>query len=176
MSLYRILERKPSLAKSVFVAPNAQIIGDVVADENASFWFGVVARADNARIHVGEGSNIQDNSVLHVDDDVPLEIGKNVTVGHRVILHGCTIEDDCLIGMGSIVMNGAEIGRGSVVAAGAVVLENAKFPPFSLIVGSPGKVVKTYKDGILENIKISANHYREKAAVFMDSTQFQLIS
>lgn len=175
MPVYRVGEKKPKLAKTVFVAPSAQIMGDVVAGDKVSFWFGTVVRGDNAKIQIGEGSNIQENSVLHVDDGVPLTIGKGVTVGHQVILHGCTIEDDCLIGMGAIVMNEAVIGRGSIVAAGAVVLEKTKIPPFSLVVGSPGKVVKTYTEAVLSDIAFSANHYKGKAALFRDPSFFEIV-
>lgn len=175
MPVYHVGKKFPKLAETVFVAPNAQIMGDVVADDRASFWFGVVVRGDNERIHIGAGSNIQENSVLHVDEGFPISIGKNVTVGHRVVLHGCTIEDDSLIGMGAIVMNGAKIGRGSIIAAGAVLLEKAEIPPFSLVVGSPGKVVKTYTEAVLSDMKKSADHYMEKAAQFRNSSFFDLL-
>ena len=119
------------------------VIGKVRLLNSASVWFGAVLRGDNEWIEIGEGSNVQDNSTCHTDRGFPLTIGKNCTVGHNVILHGCTLEDGALVGMGSIVMNGARIGRGSIVGAGSVITEGKEFPEYSLIIGSPARVVRT---------------------------------
>ncbi len=132
----------PFINEKTFIAEGAQLVGNVIMEEYSSVWHNVVARADINTIKIGKYTNIQDNAVLHVDDNNPTSIGDFVTVGHSAILHGCEVEDHCLIGMGSIVLNGAVIGRGSIIAAGAVVKENDVIPPFSLVVGIPGKVVK----------------------------------
>ena len=128
---------------SYWIAPSAVLIGNVRLKKNASVWFGAVLRGDNEWIEIGEGSNVQDNSTCHTDMGFPLTIGKNCTVGHNVILHGCTLEDGALVGMGSIVMNGARIQRGSIVGAGAVITEGKEFPEHSLIIGAPARVIRT---------------------------------
>lgn len=143
MPVYAYKDHKPCIDASVFIAPNAQIIGNVQMDENTSAWFGAVIRGDADAIKIGKNTNIQDLSVCHVDKDVPLTIGQNVTVGHRCIVHGCTIEDDCLIGMGAVVLNHAHIGKGSIIAAGTVILENTIIPPYSLVAGTPGKIKRS---------------------------------
>lgn len=132
--------KRPAVSENVFIAPNASVIGETTLGEGVSVWFGAVLRGDIAPVRVGKGSNIQDNSVLHVGDTDPCIIGENVVVGHNVILHGCTVEDDCLIGMGAIVLNKAVIGHGSVVGAGALVTQGMVIPPYSLVLGSPAKV------------------------------------
>lgn len=132
----------PIINEKTYIAEGAQIIGKVTMEEYSSVWHNVVARGDINAIKIGKYSNIQDNAVLHVDDDNPTIIGDFVVVGHGAILHGCEVKDHCLIGMGSIVLNGAVIGRGSIIAAGALVKENDVIPPFSMVVGLPGKVVK----------------------------------
>lgn len=174
MTLYAFKNIRPEIHDSVFVAPTAQIMGDVRIARDASVWFQTVIRGDSATITIGERTNIQDLSMCHVDEGVPLTVGSGVTVGHQCCLHGCTIEDDCLIGMGATVMNHAVIGEGSVVAAGAVVLENTIVPPYSLVVGSPGKVKKTYenKEEILQVLKASSDLYAQKAKTFADKSQF----
>ena len=144
MTLYVFKNKAPQVHDSAFIAPTAQVIGDVHIRENASIWFHTVIRSDFDKIHIGCRTNIQDLCMCHVDQNVPLSIGNGVTIGHQCIVHGCTIEDNCLIGMGSIVMNKAHIGRNSIVAAGSVVLEGTCIPPFSLAAGAPAKVKKTY--------------------------------
>lgn len=134
------LEHTPSIGRDVFIAANAAVIGQTILGDRVSVWFGAVLRGDIAAVKVEEGSNIQDNSVLHVGDDNPCIVGRNVVVGHMATIHGCTVEDDCLIGMGAIVLDGAVIGRGSVVGAGALVTLGTVIPPYSLVVGSPGVV------------------------------------
>lgn len=133
-------EHAPSIAENVFIAPNASVIGQVTLGAGASIWFGSVLRGDIAPVAVGEGSNIQDNCVLHVGDNEPCLVGRNVIVGHGVVLHGCTIEDDCLIGMSAIVLNDVVVGKGSVVGAGALITQGMVIPPNSLVLGSPAKV------------------------------------
>lgn len=132
----------PTIGKNVFIAPHAAVIGQVTLGDRVSVWFGTVLRGDIAAITIGEGSNIQDNSILHVGSHDPCVVGKNVTVGHGVILHGCTVEDDCVIGMGAIVLNRAIVGRGSVVGAGALVTQDTVIPPHFLALGSPAKVTR----------------------------------
>ena len=145
MAIYELDGQGPDLPAdgNYFIADTATVIGKVRLLNSASVWFGAVLRGDNEWIEVGEGSNVQDNSTCHTDRGYPLTIGKNCTVGHNVILHGCTLEDGALVGMGSIVMNGARIGRESIVGAGAVITEGKGFPPHSLIIGAPARVVRT---------------------------------
>ena len=125
-----------------WVAPNASIIGDVTLEKNTSIWFNATLRGDIENIYVGEGSNIQDGSVLHTDPGFPLKIGKDVTIGHLVMLHGCTIEDNSLIGIGAVILNGAKIGKNCIIGANALITENKVIPDNSLVVGSPGKIVR----------------------------------
>lgn len=148
----------PKLDEKTFVADGVQLIGDVTMKEFSSLWYNTVVRGDVNRIEIGRYTNIQDNSVVHVADDHATIVGDFVTVGHRVILHGCTVEDHCLIGMGAVVLNGAVVGKGSIVAAGAVVLENQIIPPNSLVVGMPAKVIKTINS--LDNIHSQALKYK----------------
>ncbi|SHK29696.1 gamma carbonic anhydrase family protein [Paramaledivibacter caminithermalis] len=133
----------PKLDEKIYIADGAKIIGDVTMKEYSSIWFNTVVRGDVNRIEIGCYTNIQDNSVVHVADDFPTIIGDFVTVGHNVTLHGCTIEDHCLIGMSATILNGAFVGKGSIIAAGALVKENHIIPPNSLVMGVPGKIVKT---------------------------------
>ena len=144
-----------------WVAPNATIIGDVTLEKNTSIWFNVTLRGDVENIYIGEGSNVQDGSVLHTDPGCPLKIGKNVTIGHMVMLHGCTIGDNTLIGIGAVILNNAKIGKNCIIGAKALITENKEIPDNSLVVGSPGKVVREVteeeKKVVIENTK----HYQE---------------
>ena len=144
MTAYRLGDREPTLpaAGEYWIAPNAVVAGHVILKKNASVWFGAVLRGDNEPIIIGENSNVQDNSVLHTDIGSPLTIGDNVTIGHMVMLHGCTIGDGTLIGIGSIVLNGAKIGKNCLVGAGALITEGKEFPDGTMILGSPAKVVR----------------------------------
>ncbi|SDE37687.1 gamma carbonic anhydrase family protein [Kordiimonas lacus] len=151
---------------SVWVAPNAAVIGNVILKANASVWFGVTIRGDNDPITIGEGSNIQDNSVLHADLGAPCVVGKGVTVGHKVMLHGCTIGDHTLIGMGSTILNHAKIGAGSIVGANSLITEGKEFPEGVLIVGAPARVVRKLKPEEQEMIKMSERIYTDNAARF----------
>lgn len=153
----------PQTDRAAFVAPTADIIGNVELLEGSSVWYTAVLRADLDPIVLGERSNLQDGVVVHTDEGFPARIGTGVSVGHRAILHGCTVEDDCLIGMGSVVLNGATIGAGSLIAAGAVVPEGAVIPPRSLVAGVPGKVRRELSDEDVERIRTNAAIYTELA-------------
>ncbi|MGI9216033.1 MAG: gamma carbonic anhydrase family protein [Hydrogenophaga sp.] len=166
MAIYELDGVAPRVAPSAWVADNAQVMGDVVIGEHASVWFGVTARGDTDAITIGAGSNVQDGSVLHADDGVPLTIGENVTVGHQVMLHGCTIGDGSLIGIGAIVLNGAQIGKGCLVGAGSLVTEGKVFPDGSMILGSPARVVKSLSPEQIEGLRQSALHYQHNAERF----------
>lgn len=149
----------PSVADTAWVAPNATLIGEVTLRERSSVYYGTVLRADVAAISLGEGSNLQDNVTVHCDRGVPTTIGSGVSVGHAATLHGCTVEDDCLIGMGATVLNGSVIGTGSLVAAGTVVLEGTIVPPGSLVAGVPGKVRRELTDDERAGIRDNASRY-----------------
>lgn len=157
--LYEYNKIKPKVEHSSFIAPGSKIIGDVDLKKNTSIWYNSVLRADINKIILGEGTNIQENSALHVDTKEPLLIGKNVTVGHNATVHGCEIKNNCLIGMGAIILNGAVINENSIVAAGSLVTEDKIFPPKSLIMGSPAKVVRKVTEQEIKDIKKSAEHY-----------------
>jgi carbonic anhydrase/acetyltransferase-like protein (isoleucine patch superfamily) len=166
MALYELDGTSPKLGQGAWVADSAQVIGTVELGENASVWFGAVVRGDTETIRIGADSNIQDLSVLHADHGKPLTIGRGVTVGHQVMLHGCTIGDNSLIGIQSVVLNGARIGRNCIVGAGSVVTEGKEFPDNSLILGSPAKVVRTLDDGAAKKLAESAAHYVENSRRF----------
>ncbi len=174
MTLYAYKDTRPEIHESVFIAPTAQVIGNVQLDQESSVWFQTVIRGDLAKISIGKRTNIQDLCMCHADENIPLNIGNGVTVGHKCIIHGCTIEDNCLIGMGAIVMNKAVIGTGSVVAAGSVVLEKTIIPPYSLVTGSPGKVKKTYqnREEIERDLKVASEHYVKNAQTFFSEDVF----
>ena len=162
-----VAEKTPVLGKDVFVAGNATVIGDVVLADRASVWFGSVLRADAGRIRIGAESNIQDLSVIHVDSGgFDTLIGAGVTVGHRVVLHGCTVRDFALIGMGSVLLNGCEIGEESIVGAGSLVTVGTKIPPRMLALGSPAKAVRPLKEAELASLRESAAHYVGYAAMY----------
>jgi carbonic anhydrase/acetyltransferase-like protein (isoleucine patch superfamily) len=163
MPLYSIDDLTPSLAMGAWVAPSADLIGDVRLSARASVWFGAVIRADNTPILVGEESNFQDGAIGHSDPGAPLTIGARVTVGHQAILHGCTVEDEALIGMGARILNGAVIGAQCIVGAGALVTEGKVFEPRSLIVGSPARAIRTIGEDQVAMLRLSAAHYAEKA-------------
>ena len=166
MAIYALDDVAPRVAESAWVADNAQVMGNVELAEGASVWFGVVIRGDTETITIGRGSNIQDLSVLHADVGLPLVVGENVTVGHKVMLHGCTIGDESLIGIGAVVLNGAKIGRHCLVGAGALVTEGKEFPEGSMIIGSPAKAVRQLTPEQIEGLKWSAKHYVDNARRF----------
>lgn len=154
----------PKIDDEAFVAPTAVIVGAVSMGRRSSIWYGAVARADHETIEIGEDSNVQDGCTLHSDPGFPLVIGQGVTVGHNVVLHGARVEDDVLVGMGSVVMNGAHIGSGSIVAAGAVVTPGTQVPPGSVVAGIPAKVVRPATDDDLAHIRGNAASYTERLA------------
>jgi carbonic anhydrase/acetyltransferase-like protein (isoleucine patch superfamily) len=166
MAIYELDGKAPQLGEGAWVADTATVIGAVELAQNASVWFGAVIRGDTETIRVGRNSNVQDLSVLHADIGQPLTIGDNVTVGHQVMLHGCTIGDGSLIGIQSVILNGAKIGRNCIVGAGSVVTEGKQFPDNSLIIGSPAKVVRTLDDATAGKLAQSSEHYVENARRF----------
>ena len=167
--LYPFAGNTPAVHDSAFVAPTASIIGNATLAENASAFYGVSVRADTAAITVGAGSNLQDNVVLHADPGFPCTVGERVSVGHAAVVHGCTVENDSLIGMGATVLNGAVIGTGSLVAAGAVVLEGTVVPPRSLVAGVPGKVRRELTDDELEHVRTNARQYADLTRRHLES-------
>lgn len=171
MPLYRLGDNVPTLAQQAWAAPSADLIGDVRLGERASIWFGAVIRADNTPIVIGEDSNVQDGAVGHSDPGAPLTIGARVTIGHQAIVHGCTIADDCLIGMGARILNGATLGPECLVGAGALVTEGRSFEGGSLIVGVPARVVRPLSEAERQAIRVSAAHYSEKAARYAAELQ-----
>jgi carbonic anhydrase/acetyltransferase-like protein (isoleucine patch superfamily) len=149
----------PAIHPTVFIASTAAVMGDVTIGSESSVWYGAVLRGDMAAIVIGSQTNLQDGTVVHVDEGVPCHVGSRVGVGHRVILHGCTVEDDCLIGMGSVLLNRVHIGAGSVVAAGAVLPEGMQVPPRSVIMGVPARIVRTVDDRLARRIAETWSHY-----------------
>jgi carbonic anhydrase/acetyltransferase-like protein (isoleucine patch superfamily) len=158
----------PTVAASAYVDPSAQVIGDVTIGERSSIWPNTVVRGDNGPVRIGSESNIQDNSVLHLDEGIPLTIGDRVTVGHSVVLHGCTIEDDALIGIGSIVLNKARIGKGAVIAAGALVPEGVEIPPAMVAMGVPARPFRAVTAEEQARFRGGVAHYVEKGQIFRD--------
>ncbi|MAZ15468.1 MAG: gamma carbonic anhydrase family protein [Ahrensia sp.] len=168
MALYELDDIAPDLEGRgpAFIAEDARIIGKVTLAEDTSIWFGCVLRGDNEGISIGPRSNVQEHSVMHTDMGYPLTIGEGCTIGHRAMLHGCTIGDNSLIGIGAIVLNGARIGKNSLVGAGALVTEGKEFPDNSLIIGSPARAVRTLDDAAVASLRDSAEHYVENARRF----------
>ena len=163
MALYELDGVAPQLAAGAWVADSAQVIGHVVLGENASIWFGAVLRGDNEALTIGRDTTVQDGSVLHSDMGSPLTLGEGVTIGHQVMLHGCTVGDNTLIGIQAVILNNARIGRNSIVGAGAVVTEGKEFPDNSLIIGAPAKVVRTLDEAAAARLRQGAQHYVENA-------------
>jgi carbonic anhydrase/acetyltransferase-like protein (isoleucine patch superfamily) len=148
---------------SVFIAPGAKILGEVTIGRDSSIWYNSVVRGDLAPVSIGAETNIQDLSVLHVDEAFPYTVGSRVGVGHRAILHGCTVEDECLIGMGAVLLNGVHVGAGSVIGAGALLPEGMKVPPGSVVLGIPARVVREVDDELRDRIRITWQHYLDQA-------------
>ena len=164
----RFLFVQPQIDPTAYVAAQAVVIGDVRLAAHSSVWPAAVLRGDINFIEIGEGSNIQDGSIVHLADDLPVIVGKLVTVGHRAILHACTVEDECLIGMGAVILNGAVIGAGSIIAAGAVIPEKTIIPPRSLVAGVPGKLRRTLGDDDLKLIRMYAQNYLDYTAIYLN--------
>jgi carbonic anhydrase/acetyltransferase-like protein (isoleucine patch superfamily) len=163
MPTYSLGDRRPVLGRESWVAPNATVIGDVILGDEASIWWNAVVRGDNDTITIGAGSNIQDGSVLHADEGVPLTLGDRVTVGHLVMLHGCTIGEESLIGIKSVILNRAVIGRHCIVGANSLIPEGKVIPDRSLVMGSPGKVVRQLSDEEVEKLRLAAQGYVDNA-------------
>ena len=164
MTLYALGEIKPTLPEDgdFWIAPDANLIGRVAIESGASVWFGSTLRGDNEPITVGRGSNVQENCVLHTDPDTPLIIGPDCTIGHKAMLHGCVIGAGSLVGMGATILNGARIGAGCLIGAGALITENKVIPDRSLVMGAPGRVVRTLDDAAAADLLASAERYRAK--------------
>ncbi|CAN1528140.1 PaaY Carbonic anhydrases/acetyltransferases, isoleucine patch superfamily [Paracoccaceae bacterium] len=156
----------PDIDPSAWIAPDANLIGRVVVEADASVWFGATLRGDNEEIRVGRGSNVQENCVLHTDMGYPLTIDENCTIGHKAMLHGCTIGEGSLIGMGAVILNGAKIGRGCLIGAGALITEGKEIADFSLVMGAPGKIIRALDAEAQARLLESAASYRANAARF----------
>ena len=161
--IYELDGIAPIIDESAWVADDVNLIGKVTLAAKSSVWFGSTLRGDNEMLTLGEGSNIQENSVLHTDMGYPLTIGKNCTIGHKVMLHGCTIGDNTLIGMGAMVMNGAVVGKNCLIGAGALITEGKVIPDGSLVMGAPGKIIRTLADDAIEGLTRSALSYQKNA-------------
>jgi carbonic anhydrase/acetyltransferase-like protein (isoleucine patch superfamily) len=163
MTLYTLADLTPTLPAdgSHWIAPGAHVIGDVVLGASVSVWFGAVLRGDSATLTIGEGSNIQDLSMVHADPGFPTTLGRDVTIGHKAIIHGCSIGDNSMIGMGATVMNGAKIGKNCLIGAGALVPQGKEIPDRSMVMGVPGKVVRQLSDAEIAGLTTSALHYQE---------------
>ncbi|MFC6440145.1 gamma carbonic anhydrase family protein [Bowmanella sp. JS7-9] len=168
---FQLDDKTPHIAQGVFIAPAAAVIGDVHMHEGSSAWFNVVMRADNEPIVVGKNSNVQDGAVLHNDPGYPLTLGEGVTVGHKAMLHGCSIGDYSLIGINAVVLNGAKIGNFCVIGANALITEGMEIPDYSLVVGAPGKVIRQVSEAQAEHLKASAEHYRLNAQRYLAGLQ-----
>jgi carbonic anhydrase/acetyltransferase-like protein (isoleucine patch superfamily) len=165
--IYKLGDKSPDIHSSCFVAPSADLIGSVVMHSNASVWFNCVLRADNEPIIIGENSNVQDGSILHVDENFPINIDANVTIGHKVMLHGCSIGEGSLIGMNAVVMNGAKIGKNCLIGANALVTEGMQIADGSMVLGSPAKVVKELDQKTQAMIKMGAVHYTRNSILYL---------
>lgn len=171
MPLYRLGDHAPTVPKegTYWIAPGAQVIGRVTLAEQVSIWFNAVLRGDNEPITIGKGSNVQDGAVFHTDPGFPLAIGADVTVGHMALLHGCTVGDGTLVGMGAMVMNGAKVGRNCLIGANALVTEGKEIPDGSMVLGQPGKIVKTLDDAAIAGLGRATESYKIRQVQFRDS-------
>jgi len=169
--LYRIHGQEPEVASSAWIAPSAQVMGQVQVGEEASIWFNTVVRGDSDRIVIGPGTNVQDGTVIHCDPGYPALIGSEVTIGHACIIHGCQIGDQSLIGMGSVILNGAKIGARCLVAAGSLVTEGKEFPDGSVIMGRPARAVRSLTEEDIERLRRGAEVYRQKARLYKQELQ-----
>lgn len=161
MTIYTLDGHAPQIAQYSWIAPDANLIGKVVIEDLASVWFGCTLRGDNEEIRVGAGSNVQENCVMHTDMGYPLVIGPGCTIGHKAMLHGCILEENVLIGMGATVLNGARIGRNSLIGAGALITEGKVIPEGSLVMGAPGRVVRSLDEAAIATLRATALHYQQ---------------
>ena len=168
MTLYALGDLVPEVHPDTWIAEDANVIGQVVLEEGASIWFGVTIRAEHEVIRIGRGSNVQENTIMHIDPGYPLTIGENCTIGHKAMLHGCTIGDNSLIGMGATVLNGAKIGKNCLIGAGALITENKEIPDGSLVMGAPGKIVRQLDEVAIKGLEASALHYQANMRRFRD--------
>ena len=166
MTLYALDGLRPEITEDTWIAPDANLIGRIVVETGGSVWFGCTLRGDNEEIRVGAGSNVQENVVCHTDPGFPLRIGSDCTIGHKAMLHGCVIGENSLIGMGATVLNGARIGRNCLIGAGALITEGKEIPDGSLVMGTPGKVVRQLDDAAIEGLRKSARHYQDNMRRF----------
>ena len=166
MTLYSLGDVTPTIADDTWIAPDANVIGNIVLEEAGSIWFGSTLRGDNEVIHIGAGTNIQENTVIHTDPGFGVTIGQGCTIGHKVMLHGCTIGENSLIGMGATILNGAKIGKNCLIGAGALITEGKEIPDGSLVMGAPGKVVRQLDDKAIAGLKLSALHYQNNMRRF----------
>lgn len=164
--IYELDGVAPTVHEDTWIAPDANVIGNVVLEEGASVWFGCTLRGDNERLTIGKGTNIQENCVFHTDMGYPLTLGENVTIGHKAMLHGCTVGDGSLIGMGATILNGAKIGKGCLIGAGALVTEGKEIPDGSMVLGAPGKVVRELDEAAKNALIASALHYQDNMRRF----------
>lgn len=169
MSIYELDGQRPEIHETAWTAPDVNLIGKVTLEAKASVWFGATLRGDNERITVGQGSNVQDHCVMHTDMGFPLVIGAGCTIGHKVMLHGCTIGENTLIGIGAIVLNGAKIGKNCLIGAGSLITEGKEIPDGSLVMGQPGRVVRTLDAQAIEGLRATAIHYQENAVRYVQS-------
>jgi len=169
MTIYSIDDKTPSIASDAWVAPDASVIGDVEVGSKSSIWFGATIRAENDRVVISEGSNVQDGTVIHIDPGYPLLLERHVTVGHKAMLHGCTVREQSLIGIGSILLNGSVIGRNSLVGANTLIPEGKEYPDGVLILGSPGKVVRALTEEEQQGLMKAAEHYITNSARYSKS-------
>ncbi|MEJ5217051.1 gamma carbonic anhydrase family protein [Cognatishimia sp. D5M38] len=166
MTLYSLDGVSPQVAEDSWIAPDANVIGKIVIQQGASIWFGATLRGDNEAIVIGRGSNVQENTIMHTDMGYPLTVGEGCTIGHKALLHGCTIGDNTLIGMGAVILNGAKIGKNCLIGANALITENKVIPDGSLVMGSPGKVVRELDEQGIQGLRASALNYQQNMRRF----------
>lgn len=166
MTIYSLDGVSPQIDEDSWIAPDANVIGKIVVEEGASIWFGVTLRGDNEEIVIGKGSNVQENTIMHTDMGYPLTVGEGCTIGHKALLHGCTIGDNTLIGMGAVILNGAKIGKNCLIGANALITENKVIPDGSLVMGSPGKVVRELDEQGIQGLRASALNYQKNMRRF----------
>lgn len=166
MTVYSLDGASPQIAEDSWIAPDANVIGKIVVEEGASIWFGATLRGDNEEIVIGKGSNVQENTIMHTDMGYPLTVGEGCTIGHKALLHGCMIGDNTLIGMGAVILNGAKIGKNCLIGANALITENKVIPDGSLVMGSPGKVVRELDAQGIQGLRASALNYQQNMRRF----------